>query len=404
MADEGPPQDRVCGVYDVRDRIGSGGFADVWRAVSDEGQEVAVKFPKTDAANDAAEIRERFDRAYRALSSFEGGILPTSLVRFVDGRRDSPVCLVTELIEGEELSSAVTRSGVSPGMDAVWTFGVPIARALGLLHLNNYIYLDCKPENVLIRESHDRPVLIDFNTAESLTEANDTLFYQDAYKAPEQVPGAAEETPSGPYTDVYGVGKLLAFLLTGQTLETAETPTSGMDVTEYGANPPADIAKTIQQATRADPDERPANCCELVSQLYRADGRDPTIATITDVRNNVICPVRPGDTLGRVSDGEPLPTLSVADPERYISPVHLEFDHDDGWVVYETSLNGTFFEHDSEWRFMLSEEGYEHLNARDHPRVQDGQPFEAARLAEPTLLSPVDESYPVRFRFDPESP
>lgn len=179
MADEGPPQDRVCGAYEVRDRIGSGGFADVWRAVSDDGQEVAVKFPRTDATNDAAEIRERFDRAYRALSSFEGGILLTPLVRFVDGRRDSPVCLVTELVQGKELSSTVTRSGVSPGMDAVWTFGVPIARALGLLHLNDYIYLDCKPENVLIRESHDRPVLIDFNIAESLTEANDTLFYQD---------------------------------------------------------------------------------------------------------------------------------------------------------------------------------------------------------------------------------
>lgn len=119
------------------------------------------------------------------------------------------------------------------------------------------------------------------------------------------------------------------------------------------------------------------------------------------MRNNVICPVRPGDTLGRVSDGEPLPTLSVADPERYISPVHLNFEHDDGWIVYESSLNGTFFEHGSEWQFMLSEEGYEHLEARG---VQDGQPFEAARLAGPTLLAPVDESYPVRFRFDPEAP
>lgn len=66
-------------------------------------------------------------------------------------------------------------------------------------------------------------------------------------------------------------------------METAETPTSGMDVTEYSADPPIDIAKTIQQATRADPDARPADCCELVSQLYRVDGRDPAIATITDV-------------------------------------------------------------------------------------------------------------------------
>lgn len=406
MAGEEPPQHRVCDEYEVHDQVGSGGFADVWRATSNDGRTVAVKFPRSgaDATNDADEVRKRFDRAYRALSAFEGGILPTSLVRFIDGRREPPRCLVTELINGDELSTTVTRSDISPGVDAVWTFGVPVARALALLHLNDYIYLDCKPENVLVWDEYDRPVLIDFNTAESLSKANDTLFYQDPYKAPEQVPGAAEDTPSGPYTDVYGVAKLLAFLLTGQTLDTAETPPSGMDVTEYGADPPGGVADIIQQATRADPDARPSDCCELVTRLYRADGRSAAVATVTDVRNEVTCRVRVGDTLGRVSEGEALPTLSVADPDRYISPVHLEVDYDDGWLIHESSLNGTFFEDGGTWRFLLSEEGYRHLASQDHPRVQDGQPYEAARLTEPTVLAPVDDSYPVRFRFDPEPP
>lgn len=404
MSEDAPPRQRVCEEYKVRDRIGSGGFADVWKAVNDDGQEVAVKFPEfgADATNKPEEVRERFDRAFRVLSTFEAGILPTSMVRFIDGHRDDPMCLVTELIEGEELSDYVANTGVSPGMDAVWSYGVPVARALGMLHRNGYVYLDCKPENILVRSNHDRPVLIDFNTAEPLAETNDTLFYQDAYKAPEQVPGALEDVESGPYSDVYSVAKLLCFLLSGQTLETSETPESGMDVTKYGADPPDEIVNILKQATHTDPKKRPNNCCELVTQIYQADGRNPWISSITDVRNDVVCPVRVGDTLGRVVKTQPLPTLSVADPEQYISPIHLAFGYDNEWIIKEKSLNGTFFRIDQEWQFMLSEQGYNHLKSQDHPRVQDQRPYEAVQPADTIELSPVDPSYPIQFRFNPE--
>lgn len=405
MADDTPPRQRVCGKYEVQSRVGGGGFASVWRATSGDGREVAVKFPQLgeDASNSAAEVRERFERAYHALSRFEGGVLPTSIVRFIDGHRDEPMCVVTELVDGEELSTAVTRSDVSPGADAMWSFGVPIARALALLHSNGYIYLDCKPENIIVRSDSDRPVLIDFNTAESRTETNDTLYYQDPYKAPEQVPGVAEDIPSDAYTDVYAVGKLLAFLLTGQAPDTTDTPTSGMDIEDYGTSVRSEIAEVIRQATRADPDDRQQDCLELVTQLYRADDRSPRVAGITDVRNDVTCPVRPGDTLGRVAENERLPDISVADSDKYISPIHLKFDYDDGWLVHEASLNGTYIKPDDEWRFLLSESGYRHLRSQDHPRVQDGQPYEAARLVGSTRIAPVDTSYSVAFEFDPES-
>lgn len=406
MAREEPPRRRVCDRFRVRERVGSGGFATVWRAVDEESErDVAVKFPRLDgdATNDAEAVRPRFDRAHRALSSFEGGIIPTSLVRFVDARREPPRCIVTEFVSGPDLADRVAQPDVSPGVDAAWTFGVPIARALGFLHANGYVYLDCKPENVLVRADSDQPVLVDFNTAEPLERDEHTLFYQDEYKAPEQVPDVDGDGPSGPWSDVYGVGKLLVFLLTGETMTTAETPPGGVNVREYDPDLSSGVASVVERATRADPDRRYGDCCPLVTALYEAAGRDPTRAAITDRRTAVTCPIRPGDTVGRVSETGDLPTLSVADPDRYVSPVHFTVARDDaGWMIRDASLNGTFVEAGSEWLFALSERGYEHLASEGHPRTDDGRPPERVRIEDATRVALVDPSYPVTLRFDPD--
>jgi serine/threonine protein kinase len=404
MTGSDPPQRRVCGAFRVTDRLGSGGFADVWRAVDDDGREVAVKFPNlgAGAANDRDEVVSGFRRAYDALSTFRGGTIPTALVRFLDGRREPPMCLVTELVDGEELSTVVTRSDVSPGMETMRSLGLPVVRALAFLHCNGYSYLDCKPENVLVRPEQRDPVLVDFNTAEPSDVDHQTLFHQDPYKAPEQVPGRVETEPSGPWSDVYGAAKLLTYLLTNVTMDASETPVDGIDVRDYGSAAPAGVADVIRRATRAAHARRPRNCSAMVSELYEADGQDPARATLTDARTETVCPIRAGDTVGRVSEDGPIPTLSLADPERYVSPQQFRVDHDDGvWLLIDTSVNGTFVNAGDGWEFLLSDRGYRHLRDEDHPRVRGGRPDDRHRVSDPAWIVPVDPSYSVQLRFDP---
>ncbi len=394
----------VCDRYEVGERVGSGGFAAVHRGVDREtGHTVAVKLPQTgpDATNDSEVVRGRFRQAYDALSAFEGGVQPTSMVRFVDGRREEPMCLVTEFVDADPLPAALSGRHQGHGADLLWAVGLPVTRALAFLHANDYVYLDVKPENVLWRPG-ERPVLVDFNVAESTDGPNDTLFHRDEYKAPEQVPDG-HDADSGPHTDVYGVGKLLVYLATGQRVGPDETPATGVDLRRHGADVSEATAAAIQLATRADPGDRFRDCLALVSGLLEARDGDPTRATLTDVGTDVTCPVRPGDTVGRVGEDGPTPSLGVVDERQYVSPVQFALDReDDAWIVRDRSLNGTYVQSTGEEpRLLLSEAGYERLRAEDHPRVADGRPDEALRARAPVELSPVDPSYPVTLRFDP---
>lgn len=406
MTDEVPPKQRVSDRFRVTKQIGSGGFGTVWHAVDEqEGSDVAIKFPqaKDNESNEAAEIQSRFRNECEILAQFEGGVLPTSIVRYIDGRKQDPMHIILEYIEGTELTDRVTRSDIGPGIETAHQFGFPVIRALEFLHRNQICYLDCKPENILVRARDDSPVLIDFNTAEPISKT-DTLFHEDDYKAPEQIPSDDRGSEPGPWSDVYAAGKLLCFLLTGTTMATRSTPSDGIDVREYGCDPPAGIQQIVRHATKADPAQRPQDAGELLTHLYDTCGMDTAVAALSDARTNAICPIRSGETVGRVSSDSELPDVAVADPERYVSPIHFEIARDEeSWLVRDRSLNGTYIEVDGEWQRLLSSDGYEHLQREAPERAPDEQPPNAGRIRNSTTIAPVDPSYVIDLNFHPRS-
>ncbi len=406
MRREEPPQQQVFNRFHVKERIGSGGFGTVWRATDKNGgPDVAVKFPKTERneTNDAAEVRSRFRNEYRVLSQFEGGVVPKSMLRYVDGRRRDPMCLVLEYIEGKELSEYFSRRDVEPGMETARQFGFPVVRALEFLHRNDVCYLDCKPENVLVRDRDNEPVLIDFNTAEPAYSV-DTLFYEDQYKAPEQTPSDRSTADSGPWSDVYAAGKLLCYLLTGESVLTSSTPSEGIDIRDYGADSPYGVRRVLQQATAADPTERPRDAGKLLTALYDSCGEETAVAELTDNRTDAVCLVRTGDTVGRIDKGNPLPDIAVADSSRYVSPTHFKIERDGGsWVIQDKSLNGTYIRTDRQWQQLLSADGYRRLKRETPNQAPNERPYTAGRLREQTAVAPVDPSYVVDLTFRPNT-
>ena len=406
MTDERPPQKQLAGRFAIREYIDDGGFATVFRAHdSKTDDEVAVKIPRNDVHADA-EVTARFDREIRSLAGLQTAVIPTSIGRFIDGSTNQPRYIVTEYIDGESLTKEMVTQEVSPGMNTVIAFGFPVLRALEFLHFNRYLYLDCKPKNILLRDEGGS-VLIDFNTVvrESATEPAD--FYADPFKPPEQTPEADAEHARtvGPWSDVYAAGKLLCYLLTDKTVPPADTPNAGIDPRNLGSTCPVEVAVEVQRATKADPDQRHDDAIALVDALLRVRNEPTATGVVTHRETDTVCPVRPGDTVGRVTDTASdtgVPALSIHDPERYVSPQHFRLYQEAGaWFIEDTSLNGTFVREGDEWTYLLSPDGYQRQHQHENARAGDIEPPSALRIDGSRLISPIDPGYSVTLEFDP---
>jgi|CXWK01.1.fsa_nt_gi serine/threonine protein kinase len=154
-----------------------------------------------------------------------------------------------------------------------------LADALAFLNDRGLLHLCLSPEVVLVRfdqENVPRPVLTDLGVAcpyEDLPRHWRPAFALPAYAAPEVAHGGAV----GPATDVYGIGRLFAEMLTGQppvrgvstalAEAPAVTPTAGLLAER------TDLVVLPQLATRAaaaDPRRRPANMPLFLQELLAA--------------------------------------------------------------------------------------------------------------------------------------
>ena len=196
------------GPYQLTAVLGSGGMGRVYLAHSPSGRRVAIKVIQADLVQES-EIRQRFARevaASRAVSGFfTAGIVDADL-------HADPPWLVTTYIPGPSLRSAVGQVGPLP-MTSVRAIGAALAEALSAIHAVGLIHRDLKPGNILL--ASDGPRLIDFGIS-ALTGSHTitrlgTIMGSPGYMSPEQIEGKA----FGPPTDVFALGAVLVFAVTG---------------------------------------------------------------------------------------------------------------------------------------------------------------------------------------------
>lgn len=97
------------------------------------------------------------------------------------------------------------------------------ACAVGKLHQEGFLYLDTKPDNILVVENSERVILFDFDSLLPISSTqrggqNVRLSYSRGFAAPEQQLGKLRQI--GFRTDVYGIGALLFYLVFGRTPNT----------------------------------------------------------------------------------------------------------------------------------------------------------------------------------------
>ncbi|MEO8703617.1 MAG: serine/threonine-protein kinase [Kofleriaceae bacterium] len=199
--------------YRILRAIGQGGMAKLYEAEHLRiDARYAIKVIHDDLAQDR-DLLARFEREARAA----GKIHSPQVVRLVDVLRtaDGRPCLVTELLEGEDLQTRLDRAGKATVMQAI-----PVARqicmAAAAAHAVGVVHRDLKPANVFVCTSGEIKVF-DFGVAkiesdEKLTRT-ESVMGTAAYMAPEQARRAAA---AGPLADVYSIGAILYHMLTGQ--------------------------------------------------------------------------------------------------------------------------------------------------------------------------------------------
>ncbi|HVO69803.1 MAG TPA: protein kinase [Aggregatilineaceae bacterium] len=199
--------------YELRERIGAGGFGAVYRAFQTTvGREVAIKIILPGFANHPDFIR-RFEAEAQTIARLEH----LHIVPLYDYWRDPDgAYLVMRWLKGGSLRDALKTNGPYD-VEHTSLLLNQIASALATAHQHHIIHRDLKPGNVLLDEDGNA-YLADFGIAKDLMSLKESATQSDVivgspdYLSPEQ---ARSETVT-PQTDIYSLGVVLYELLSGQ--------------------------------------------------------------------------------------------------------------------------------------------------------------------------------------------
>ncbi len=248
------------------ERLGAGAMGQVWTAEHvRSGARFAVKTYPLDAEEEQV---LRFRREGEAQARVDGH---PNVVRIHTLAEDREVCggrayTVMDLAPGGDLDARVRRDGPLPPEEAAVVLR-DLARGLAHLHRQGVLHRDLKPANVLFDE-RGAAKLVDFGLArlegtQSLTRTGD-LIGTPAFMPPEQALGHRERV--GPASDVYALGAVLFFALTGappvagrQVLEVLQQVVEGPVPSPRDLAPgvPAALDGLCRQALAKEPAARP---------------------------------------------------------------------------------------------------------------------------------------------------
>jgi serine/threonine-protein kinase len=273
------------GSYRLVERLGEGGMGEVWRAehrLLARGAAVKIVRPEVlGAANpaDARTILRRFEREARATASLNS---PHTIQIFDFGLSEAGTFYyVMELLTGLDLETLVRSHGPLPADRAIFLLR-QVCHSLADAHARGLVHRDVKPANIYVcrmGRDYDFIKVLDFGLVKMNrpNAARATMLSGDhrpsgtpAYMAPELVLG---DTNVDRRADVYALGCVAYFLLTGQLVFTADTPMKMM-LEHLNATPvapsarselpiPAEIDALVMSCLEKDPSRRPQDAESL---------------------------------------------------------------------------------------------------------------------------------------------
>lgn len=264
------------GAWRLLESVGHGGMGRVYRAERADGafeMTAAVKL-----------IRVRRDRRLRMRLLMERQLLARldhpNIARILDGgsTEDDQAWLAMEWVDGQDLGQCRDRE--ARDLHHCLNRFLRLVEAVHHAHQRQIVHGDIKPANVRIGED-GRVRLLDFGVARLLADESSSgepsvRALTPAWSAPELRRGEPVSTQS----DIWALGALLHWMLTGATLD----PEQAVDIEALSRRlgkscpQPRDLAAVIAVASAHRPDDRYPSAAGLMRDIERYLTRQPVLA------------------------------------------------------------------------------------------------------------------------------
>src|SRR5678815_1055089 len=287
---------RELGSYRLVERLGAGGMGEVWRAQHRLlARPAAIKLIRGAGAGNVGasdEAVRRFEQEAQVTARLSS---PHTVQLFDFGvSGDGRFYYVMELLNGLDLETLVRRHGPLPAERVTYLLR-QVCHSLAEAASYGLVHRDIKPANLFVCRyggDCDFVKVLDFGIAKEADHLMETgaigltrehgLRGTPAYIAPEQALGGSGIDGRA---DIYAVGCVAYFLLTGQLVFTGDTP---MAVVVHHAHtlpippserselpiPPA-LDRLVLSCLAKDPAERPQSARDLSQRLAAIDGGSP---------------------------------------------------------------------------------------------------------------------------------
>jgi hypothetical protein len=281
-ASSGAPQ-RVhyFGDYELLKELARDGMGVVWKARQVSlNRIVAVKLLLAGKFS-SPEFVKRFQAEAEAAANLQH---PNIVAIHEVGEHEGQHYFSMDFVDGQSLAERARENPLPPELAAGYL--KTIAEAIHYAHQRGILHRDIKPSNILI-DSVDRPRITDFGLAKRLNQDSDmTLSGQvlgtPHYMSPEQAQG--RRTAVTVASDVYSLGAVLYYLLTGRPLfdgETVEGVLEGV-VNREPASPrllnplvPRDLETICLKCLNKEPSARYDSAVALADDLNHWRNNEP---------------------------------------------------------------------------------------------------------------------------------
>jgi tRNA A-37 threonylcarbamoyl transferase component Bud32 len=270
------------GQYILEEKIGAGGMGEVWRArhrllIRPAAIKLIRQQVLASMSADHELLMRRFEREARATAALKS---PHTVQLYDFGAtEDGTLYYVMELLEGLDLDTLVKRHGPLPAERVIHILRQACS-SLADAHTNGLVHRDIKPANIVVSRigtTFDFVKVLDFglvklDSAQRADEnavkltADGRTSGTPAFMAPEVVLGTGETDHR---VDIYSLGCVAYWLLTGKLVFEGETP---MQVMVHHARTPAprpssrvelsittELEELVMQCLEKDPARRPTS-------------------------------------------------------------------------------------------------------------------------------------------------
>jgi serine/threonine protein kinase len=263
--------------YKVLSVLGSGGFGDTFLAEDTQmpsGRRCVIKQLKP-VANSNPQVhqlvQERFQREAAILEELgeNSPQIPKLYAYFNEG---GEFYLVQEYIEGQTLSQRLQQQG-SMSESSVKSILVDILPILSYVHSKHIVHRDIKPDNIMVRNSDGKAILIDFGAVKETMATIVTNSGNSARSIVIGTPGfmPMEQSAGRPQfsSDLYSLGLTAIYLLTGKLPQQLETnPHTGEILwRQYALNVSPSLAMVLDKCILPVARDRYPSARDMLAEL-----------------------------------------------------------------------------------------------------------------------------------------